>query len=262
LAAIGKDLAPNRAWSEQLAGLKLRAMHEADDRRERDRKIARREALVLTGGPRIPALEVEELGDDLLQLLTGMIQVNSAVDGREQQMLIDVLDDHNAGASAANMSAHFANLPEIMRTMLRHPELFSRQMDIGLQLLSRGALPKRDRELVILRVAWLCQAPYEWGEHVHIAKSVGIASEEIERITYGSDASGWSEHERALLRATEELRADALISDATWSTLTKTLDQRQLIELPIVVGQYQTVAYYQNSLRLRLHDGNPGLTAR
>lgn len=34
------------------------------------------------------------------------------------------------------------------------------------------------------------------------------------------------------------------------------------IELPVVVGQYQTVAYYQNSLKLRLHDGNPGLLAR
>jgi len=191
-----------------------------------------------------------------------MIQVNSAVQGREQQLLTDALADHNAGASAASMSAHFANLPEIMRTMLRHPELFTRQMEIGLQLLSRGVLPKRDRELVILRIAWLCRAPYEWGEHVHIAKGVGIASDEIERVTLGSNAPGWSEHDRALLRATEELYADAFISDATWSTLAQALDARQLIELTIVVGQYQTVAYYQNSLRLRLHDGNEGLKAR
>jgi hypothetical protein len=37
-----------------------------------------------------------------------------------------------------------------------------------------------------------------------------------------------------------------------------------MIELPIVIGQYQAVAYYQNSLRLRLrlHDGNLGLKAR
>jgi alkylhydroperoxidase family enzyme len=237
-------------------------MNGKDDFCERDRDSARREALVLGDGPRIAALEVEELGDDLLQLLTQMIQVNSAVDGREQSLLIDALEDHNAGAAKERMSAHFANLPEIMRTMLRHPELFNRQMEIGLQLLSRGALSKRDRELVILRVAWLCQAPYEWGEHVHIAKNVGISSDEIERVTRGSEASDWSEHERALLRATEELRADAFISDATWSKLSKTLDQRQLIELPIVIGQYQTVAYYQSSLRLRLHDGNLGLKAR
>jgi hypothetical protein len=49
---------------------------------------------------------------------------------------------------------------------------------------------------------------------------------------------------------------------STWGTLAKRLDERQLIELPIIVGQYQTVAYYQNSLRLRLHTGNRGLRAR
>ena len=59
-----------------------------------------------------------------------------------------------------------------------------------------------------------------------------------------------------------ELHGDSMISDATWSALAKRLDERQLIELPIIVGQYQTVAYYQNSLRLRLHTGNLGLKAR
>jgi alkylhydroperoxidase family enzyme len=213
-------------------------------------------------GPRIPALEVDELSPELVELVTRMIEVNVAVAGREQELLTDMMSDHAAGAAPDSMASHFKNLPEIMRTMLRHPDLFARQMELGLQLLSRGALPPRDRELVILRVGWLCRAPYEWGEHVHIAKTVGITSEEIERVTLGSGAPGWNEHEQALLRATEELRETAMISDATWSTLEKRLDQRQLIELPIVVGQYQTVAYYQNSLRLRLHEGNSGLNAR
>jgi alkylhydroperoxidase family enzyme len=213
-------------------------------------------------GPRIPALEVDELSPELVELVTRMIEVNVAVAGRQQELLTDMMSDHAAGVASESMASHFKNLPEIMRTMLRHPDLFARQMELGLQLLSRGALHPRDRELVILRVGWLCRAPYEWGEHVHIAKTVGITSEEIERVTLGSGAPGWNEHEQGLLLATEELRETAMISDATWSTLAKRLDQRQLIELPIVVGQYQTVAYYQNSLRLRLHEGNSGLNAR
>jgi alkylhydroperoxidase family enzyme len=146
--------------------------------------------------------------------------------------------------------------------MLRHPALFACQLDIGVQLLKDGALPSRDRELLVLRIDWLCQAPYEWGEHVHIAKTVGVSQEEIARVVHGSDAPGWSDHDRALLRAAEELHRDAMISDATWADLARRLDDRQLIELPIVIGQYQTIAYYQNALRLRLHEGNPGLAAR
>jgi alkylhydroperoxidase family enzyme len=171
---------------------------------------------------------------------------------------IDLDSDGAAAATAAAVS----NLSEIMRTMLRHPDLFVREIDIGIQLLTQGALSNRDRELAILRIGWLCQAPYEWGEHVLVAKHVGVTSEDIERITRGSAAPGWSEHDQAILRAAEELFADAMISDATWATLSKRLDDRQLIELPTVIGQYQAVAYYQNSLRLRLHNGNLGLKAR
>jgi alkylhydroperoxidase family enzyme len=221
-----------------------------------------RELQVLGDGPRIQPLQVSELTSDLLKIVIPMIQVNSALGSRDQESLTDLMVEHPSGELSANVLARLENLPEIVRTMLRHPDLFARQTDIGLQLLSRGALRARERELAILRVGWLCQAPYEWGEHVIIAKSVGVTSEEVERITEGSSAPGWNEHDRAILRAVEELHADAMISDATWATLATSLDERQLIELTIVVGQYQTVAYYQNALRLRLHDGNAGLKSR
>src|SRR3546814_18612499 len=105
------------------------------------------------------------------------------------------------------MASRVANLPEIVRTMLRHPDLVARQTDVGSQLLARGALTPRDRELAVLRIGWLCQAPYEFGEHVYVAKSVGISSDEIERITQGSGAPDWNEHERAVLKAVEELHS-------------------------------------------------------
>jgi alkylhydroperoxidase family enzyme len=212
--------------------------------------------------PRIQPLGVEELTDDLWQMILRMSELNAAINSRDKEMLTDVISRQAQETAAPDFSAKLRNLPEIMRTMLKHPQLFARQAEIGIQLLARGALSGRDRELAILRIGWLCQAPYEWGEHVHVAKKVGITSEEIERITHGSAAPGWTEHEQAILRAVEELRAHAVISDATWTTLAKRLDERQLIELPIVIGQYQSVAYYQNSLRLRLHEGNLGLKAR
>ena len=53
-----------------------------------------------------------------------------------------------------------------------------------------------------------------------------------------------------------------MISDATWEVLDSSLDDKQLIELVMLVGQYQTVAYYQNALRVRLREGNAGLSAR
>jgi alkylhydroperoxidase family enzyme len=227
-----------------------------------DQPLALREALILGHAPRLSPLPVDEMTHDLVKLVSQIISVNVAVAAREPERLTDLMSDHEAGASSNDLTAHFERLPEIIRTMLRHPELFARQTEIGMQLLGKGALPGRDRELAILRMGWLCRAPYEWGEHVHIAKALGVTSEEIERITLGSAAPGWAAHERAILRAVEELHKDAMISDATWAVLSQRYDDRQLIELPVVIGQYQTIAYSQNSRRLRLHEGNLGLKAR
>lgn len=153
-------------------------------------------------------------------------------------------------------------IPEVFGVMLRDPGLFRCQMDMGVQLLGKGSISKRERELAILRTGWLCRAPYEWGEHVDIAKRYGVTGEEIERVTIGSTAPGWNDHDRAILKAVEELLDDRMISDATWNELAKSWDERQLMEFPVLVGQYFTIALQQNSLRIRLADDNPGLRNR
>lgn len=152
-------------------------------------------------------------------------------------------------------------MPEVMRTMLVHPKLFRAQIDMGIALAS-GTIPARDRELAILRNAWLCGAPYEWGEHVDIAKRFDITSDEIERCTQGATAEGWSEHDRAVLKAVEEFHADHAISDATWDVLAKTWTNQQLMEFPVLIGAYIMTALQQNSLRVRLEPENPGLGYR
>jgi 4-carboxymuconolactone decarboxylase len=161
----------------------------------------------------------------------------------------------SAGAGPATI------IPEYMRVVIKHPEIFRRQMEMGTTIF-RGRLPARERELAILRIGWLTQSPYEWGEHVEIGRRCGLTSEEVERTTQGSAAPGWSEHDGAILRGVEELLADFALSDATWETLAKTWDEPQLIEFPMMVGQYVTTAFIQNSLRIRLAEDNPGLPRR
>jgi alkylhydroperoxidase family enzyme len=154
-------------------------------------------------------------------------------------------------------------VPDFVATMLRYPALHHAHTELALMLMTKGTLSDRDRELAVLRVGWLCQAPFEWNAHVNVGKRLaGITSEEIERVTIGSSAPGWDEHDRAILRAVEEMHDDAMISEETWTILAKRLDEKQLLELPILVGQYQGVAFIQNSLRVTLMPGDIGLTAR
>jgi alkylhydroperoxidase family enzyme len=102
----------------------------------------------------------------------------------------------------------------------------------------------------------------EWASHVKISKRNGVTAQEIEWAIEGSSAQGWSKRDRAIVRAMEELHFDSMITDETWAELQEFFNDKKLIELVILAGQYKTVAYYQNSLRLPLPEGNQGLLAR
>jgi len=136
----------------------------------------------------------------------------------------------------------------IFTTLARHPRLMKRWSAFGGVLLYGGALPARERELVILRTGYLCRAPYEWGQHVEIAKAAGLTDGEIARIADGPGADGWVPADADLLRATDELHLDSRISDPTWTSLAVRWDEQQLIEVCMVVGQYHLVSFTLNSL--------------
>jgi 4-carboxymuconolactone decarboxylase len=166
--------------------------------------------------------------------------------------------DEQARELLAGVRVTDAPAANIFATLVRHPGLFRRWLPFGGKLLS-GKLPARDRELLILRTAVLCDAEYEWGQHRLIGLSAGISETEIDRVREGAGADGWEAFDAALLRAAEELHSDARISDATWETLASRYDERQLIEVPMVVGHYHLVAFTLNSLGVQLEDGVTGL---
>ncbi len=172
--------------------------------------------------PRIPPLPENEWDDDVRELL----------DGR-----------------AVN----------IFTTLVRHPGLYRRWLPFGGKLLLAGRLNARERELLILRTAWRCQAEYEWGQHVALARQAGLDDEEIRRVREGPDASGWSEHDVTLLQAVDELHEQSVLSDETWNRLAARYDEKQLIETCMLVGHYHMVAYTLNSLRVQREEGVSGL---
>jgi alkylhydroperoxidase family enzyme len=125
-------------------------------------------------------------------------------------------------------------------------------------VLSEQTLPARDREILILRIGWLCQAEYEFGQHALEGKTVGLTDDEILRITRGPDDPGWSSFDAAVVRAADELHNDAIISDATWSVLSERYNEKQLMDVIFTVGQYNLASWALNSLGVQLEKGVPG----
>jgi alkylhydroperoxidase family enzyme len=105
-----------------------------------------------------------------------------------------------------------------------------------------GQLPRRDTELVILRVAWQCRSAYEWQQHVPIALRVGLTPDEVAGVAGDPAAGGFTERQRALLAFSDELLAERTLSDATWSAVQASLSDREAIELCLLIGNYQGLA--------------------
>ncbi len=200
-----------------------------------DFDIDAREAQVV-GNPRIGPLAAEEFTDEARKLVEETFAQFGAIDK--------------------------SDIPVIFGTMFKHPGLYRTQMQLGVELSRNGFIPSRERELAVLRVAWLSRAPFEWGEHVVYGKKSGLSDQDVERVTLGSDVPGWSEHDRAVMRAVEELMGDYAISNETWDILAKSWTEAQLMELPGVVGAYIMAALIYNTIRFDLLEGNSGLRRR
>ena len=148
----------------------------------------------------------------------------------------------------------------IFRTLVRHPKLLKRWMVFGNHVLNKSTLDPREREILILRVGWLCRSEYEWGQHVAIGRTCGLTDDDLARIQEGPDAEGLDPFDALLLRAADELHADAMIREATWKRLAERYDTRQLMDLIFTVGQYNLVSMALNTLGVPLDEGIRGFT--
>ncbi|HVM67167.1 MAG TPA: SDR family oxidoreductase, partial [Acidimicrobiales bacterium] len=110
-----------------------------------------------------------------------------------------------------------------------------------------ATLPRRAAELVALRTAFLCGSFFEWHEHSAYARAYGLTAEEVAAVADGPAARGWDEADRAVLRAADELHADATVSDATWALLSAQFAPADIVELIMVAGQYRMLSGLANA---------------
>ena len=159
----------------------------------------------------------------------------------------ELLDPAGTGGAVLNLYA----------TLARHPTFFRPRAVQSAYIRTGATLSDRAREILILRIGWLCGSEYEWSQHVRVARRIGMSEDELLDIAVGATASRWSRFEADLLRATDELHQQDVVSDATWSALSSRYDTAQLIDMVVTVAGYRMVSIALNSLGTQLEPGRP-----
>jgi AhpD family alkylhydroperoxidase len=150
------------------------------------------------------------------------------------------------------IAAGVMRLPELhlFTTLGRTKGLYRGWMYYSSKMMPFGSLDRIDCEMVIIRVATLRDCQYELDHHKRLGKRAGIDADLLAAITAGPDADGLDDRRRAILKAVDELVHTKDITDETWRALAAHLQERQLIELVLLVGQYDSLATTIGTLRI------------
>jgi len=151
-------------------------------------------------------------------------------------------DPNGTGQRAAN----------VFVTFVRNPPGDRLRGGVTGHILNSTTLAVRQRELLLMRIGVLCRSEYEWAAHSRLGRRAGMTDADVDRIVAGPDSAGGDPIEIAMLRATDELYRDDVISESTWATLAKTLNTKQLLDLLVAVGGYRGVSMAINSAGVQL----------
>jgi 4-carboxymuconolactone decarboxylase len=130
----------------------------------------------------------------------------------------------------------------VLLTFAHHPKVADLFSQLNIHLLSTSTLPVKQRQIAIMRLAWICKAVYMWSSHLSTSVRCGLQPDMFAPIQAGADDPYFTDFERVVIRATEDLVHDQKVSDANWQALTEEWDNQQMLDFLFTVGAYVTVA--------------------
>jgi len=162
---------------------------------------------------------------------------------------------------AAHDAGEAVGVPSIMtelnvfRVLLRHPKPAAAVHGLLSSMLWNGRLDVRLRELVIMRVGWRTGSVYEWTQHWRVARDLGVPEPDLLAVRDWRTNDSFGDVERAVLAATDETIDDGRISASTWRACAAHLDDQQLVELVLAIGNWRFISSVLESLEVPLEDG-------
>lgn len=146
----------------------------------------------------------------------------------------------------------------VLLTFAHHPKLADLFSQFNIHLLSSNTLPVKQRQIAIMRVAWVCKATYMWSSHLNTSVRCGLQPDMFRPIQVGAGDPYFTEFERVVIRATEELVNDRRVGAENWTALMSEWNNQQMLDFLFTVGAYVTVAGVMRSTGVQR---NPDLLA-
>jgi 4-carboxymuconolactone decarboxylase len=140
-------------------------------------------------------------------------------------------------------------LSPLYTVLLNSPALASGWEHLFTVIRQQSSVPPALRELVILRIAVLNGADYEFQAHVPHALAAGMTQEAIDELRQGR-TEGLRGIERLVVQYTDAMTRDLQVPDALFDDLKAKFDDKTLVELTATVAGYNMVSRFLIAMRI------------
>lgn len=140
-------------------------------------------------------------------------------------------------------------LSPLYQVLLNSPQLAAGWEHLFTVIRQQTSVPPALRELVILRVAVLNGAGYEFDAHVPHALQAGMTQQAIDEIRKGR-AENLPPAETLVLQYTDAMTRELRVADELFDQLKKHFDDKALVELTATIAGYNMVSRFLIAMRI------------
>ena len=149
-------------------------------------------------------------------------------------------------------------LINIYRLLLNSPALAESWFNHSNAVRWKTALDGRLRELVIIRMGHLAKSAYVLRQHVPaLALADGLTLEECDALADWRPSGFFDARERAALAYADTMTRDIVVPDPVFAEVKRHFDDRQIVELTVLIGSYNMNARVLQALELDLEPPAP-----
>jgi len=152
-------------------------------------------------------------------------------------------------------------VPTLYRTLGNAPAMLNAWVGLAWPLRHDATTSRALRELIIMRVAQLTGAGYEWVAHYPMAIQCGITAEQLADLRRWRESERFTDEQREVLALTDEITDDVDVSDETWTPVAARYDPGELVELVLTAAYYSCVSRTLRALRLPVDPDDPVLAS-
>jgi AhpD family alkylhydroperoxidase len=150
----------------------------------------------------------------------------------------------------ARISRERGRISPLYQILLNAPEIAQGWEALLTAIRNRNSLPPAIREMIILRVAVLNRAQYEFDAHVPHAKNAGMSDEKIEALKQLEIAQVFSSQEQAILKLTDVMTQEIQVSDTVFDPIKSQFNDPEILELVATIAAYNMVSRLLNALHI------------